>query len=60
MVPFGWLIFRSAGWFLLTAALFINQSLQYFSLTQPAATVFCLLFSEANGAYMSYKSYLFW
>ena len=49
-VPFGWLVFRPAGWFLLTAALFINQSLQYFFLTQTAATVFWLLFSrQANG-----------
>ena len=46
MAPFGWLVFKPAGWFLLTAALFINQPLQYFSHTQSVAIVFLLLFSD--------------
>jgi len=51
MVPFAGVVSEPAGWFLLTAALFINQPLQYFSHTQPAATVFWLLFfRQANGA----------
>ena len=38
--------FRPVDWFLPTTALFINQPLQYFSLTQSVAIVFCLFFLD--------------
>ena len=59
LVPFSWLVFRPAGWFLLTAALFINQPLQYFSFTQSAAIVFCLFFQTSErGLRLDWNPYI--